>query len=36
MESINPGANVSSSAFGAVTSAAANPRIIQFSLKLNF
>jgi hypothetical protein len=36
MKSINPSTNVSSSAFGAITSTAVNPRIIQFSLKLNF
>jgi len=32
----NPGTNVSSSAFGTITSTAVNPRIIQFALKLNF
>ncbi len=32
----NPGANVSSPAFGTITSTAVNPRIIQFALKLNF
>lgn len=32
----NPSANVSSSAFGTITSTAVNPRIIQFALKLNF
>jgi hypothetical protein len=32
----NPSTNVSSSAFGAITSTAVNPRIIQFALKLNF
>jgi hypothetical protein len=36
MESINPSANVPSSAFGTITSTAVNPRIIRFSLKLNF
>jgi hypothetical protein len=32
----NPSSNVSSSAFGTITSTAVNPRIIQFALKLNF
>ena len=32
----NPSANVSSAAFGTITSTAVNPRIIQFALKLNF
>ena len=32
----NPSTNVSSSAFGTITSTAVNPRIIQFALKLNF
>jgi hypothetical protein len=32
----NPSTNVSSSAFGTITSTAVNPRIIQFGLKLNF
>ena len=32
----NPSANVSSSAFGTITSTSVNPRIIQFALKLNF
>jgi len=32
----NPSTNVSSAAFGTITSTAVNPRIIQFGLKLNF
>jgi hypothetical protein len=32
----NPSTNVSSAAFGTITSTAVNPRIIQFALKLNF
>lgn len=32
----NPTTNVSSAAFGTITSTAVNPRIIQFGLKLNF
>jgi hypothetical protein len=32
----NPSTNVSSSAFGVISSTAVNPRIIQFALKLNF
>jgi hypothetical protein len=31
-----PNQNVSSAAFGVITSTAVNPRIIQFALKLNF
>jgi Carboxypeptidase regulatory-like domain/TonB-dependent Receptor Plug Domain len=32
----NPSTNVSSAAFGTITTTAVNPRIIQFALKLNF
>jgi len=32
----NPSTNVSSAAFGTITSTAVNPRIIQFGLKVNF
>ena len=32
----NPSTNVSSAAFGTITSTSVNPRIIQFGLKLNF
>ena len=32
----NPSGNVSSAAFGTITSTAVNPRIMQFGLKLNF
>jgi hypothetical protein len=32
----NPSTNVSSAAFGTISSMSVNPRIIQFGLKLNF